>query len=306
MSKKMLKRSLALGALMAFVITGQAWAEEFTNGLNAHKENLTFDSLSVTGPDGSTGVYNANAKKLMVTGSSYIDVERDSDLTGIYAVLGSSSTFGSSENSTTEVYVHTTNDTSYKTQGVLSMGVGTTVNFGGKEFTLNVSSDKGEAYGIWTDTYGTESRNDDDVLASVNLNAANNNIIVKGIGDAIGIYSMDFSKVEATGNLTINTVYDDNKVGRAILTRQSEIAINKDGKGTVKIDGDITFYGYKNSRDSIVDITLNNSYSYLNGNIYTLTYSGQESINDGDVNGMKLTISNSATWKVLKIALLIL
>ena len=32
MSKKMLKRSLALGALMAFVITGQAWAAEVVNG----------------------------------------------------------------------------------------------------------------------------------------------------------------------------------------------------------------------------------------------------------------------------------
>jgi len=28
MSKKILKRSLALGALMAFVITGQAWAAD--------------------------------------------------------------------------------------------------------------------------------------------------------------------------------------------------------------------------------------------------------------------------------------
>ena len=39
MSRKMLKRSLALGALMAFVITGQAWAAELT--INSENGNYS-------------------------------------------------------------------------------------------------------------------------------------------------------------------------------------------------------------------------------------------------------------------------
>ena len=42
MSKKILKRSLALGALMAFVITGQAWAMERNITLNG--EDVTYDN----------------------------------------------------------------------------------------------------------------------------------------------------------------------------------------------------------------------------------------------------------------------
>ena len=40
MSKKMMKRSLALGALMAFVITGQAWADDLMGGADLTSINV--------------------------------------------------------------------------------------------------------------------------------------------------------------------------------------------------------------------------------------------------------------------------
>ena len=42
MSKKIMKRSLALGALMAFVITGSAWAEEIHNSQVNVSSDTTF------------------------------------------------------------------------------------------------------------------------------------------------------------------------------------------------------------------------------------------------------------------------
>ena len=48
MSKKMLKRSLALGALMAFVITGQAWAAGKDYGVNNDAANLDNREVSIT------------------------------------------------------------------------------------------------------------------------------------------------------------------------------------------------------------------------------------------------------------------
>ncbi|MBQ8418178.1 MAG: autotransporter outer membrane beta-barrel domain-containing protein [Phascolarctobacterium sp.] len=73
MSKKMLKRSLALGALMAFVITGQAWAET----------KLLSQNESVTSSIGSRSVYkdiDLNGYKLDVQVSSNWAIENPSGL----------------------------------------------------------------------------------------------------------------------------------------------------------------------------------------------------------------------------------
>ena len=47
MSKKMLKRSLTLGALMAFVITGQAWAAEVDNNIILSGDSVSFDEKTI-------------------------------------------------------------------------------------------------------------------------------------------------------------------------------------------------------------------------------------------------------------------
>ena len=71
MSKKMMKRSLALGALMAFVMTGSAWAagEKFfprTESLKLYEvsfDNATYDEISITS-EGSFGVSMAGQHTL--------------------------------------------------------------------------------------------------------------------------------------------------------------------------------------------------------------------------------------------------
>ena len=65
MSKKMMKRSLALGALMAFVITGSAWAEEYV-----------YDGNIITTVDVNIGNSSTNT---VVNG--YVDTEESCTVT---------------------------------------------------------------------------------------------------------------------------------------------------------------------------------------------------------------------------------
>ena len=70
MSKKMLKRSLALGALMAFVITGSAMAEEFNTKkqISEFKEDTTYDVLSITPENnGESAVFSTDTDDNVVS-----------------------------------------------------------------------------------------------------------------------------------------------------------------------------------------------------------------------------------------------
>ena len=93
-------------------------------------------------------------------------------------------------------------------------------------------------------------------------------------------------KVEINNNLTIN-------VGTAISTRgYAETKINEDGKGTVKINGDINFNVTHDGNsglvaNSTVNINLTNKDSFLNGNIIK-TLSGSPAGVDKTVNNMNL------------------
>ena len=96
MSKKMLKRSLALGALMAFVITGSAYAEtvkytdnvSYTDGLEtsssaAFDVNLDKYKLTVENSDGK-GI-NAWCASVKIKGETGSVVEVDAATYGLFA-----------------------------------------------------------------------------------------------------------------------------------------------------------------------------------------------------------------------------
>ena len=79
MSKKMMKRSLALGALMAFVITGSAWAADVNvaDGNTVSYENLTLNSdenFTNAGTLNVTGAINLNGGDFSNTGIINTDV----------------------------------------------------------------------------------------------------------------------------------------------------------------------------------------------------------------------------------------
>ena len=114
------------------------------------------------------------------------------------------------------------------------------VNIEGENLNINAHSDKGYAVGIWAQNNTGEKGNE----STVNINAKNTVIdVTTGITEAdasgeylnIGVVAYSGAKVYLNNNVTINA-------GTAISTRGgSVIEINKNGNGTVKINGDINF-----------------------------------------------------------------
>ena len=176
------------------------------------------------------------------------------------------------------------------------------VNIEGENLNINAHSDKGYAVGIWAQNNTGEKGNE----STVNINAKNTVIdVTTGITEAdasgeylnIGVVAYSGAKVYLNNNVTINA-------GTAISTRGgSVIEINKNGNGTVKINGDINFnYNQPTSGtavDATVDINLNNKDSFLNGNIFVNGDPFPPTDKD-KVSAMKLGLSNGATWSLDK------
>lgn len=172
------------------------------------------------------------------------------------------------------------------------------INVKGENINIEAHSADGYAAGIWVQNNTTVSGENN---SAVTIDAANtyikvtsdNNNKVNGECNNIGIVNYSGGKVSINGNLTVDA-------GTFLSTRGSATTeINKDGTGTVKINGDINFnYDEPTSGtsvDAVVDINLNNKESVFNGNIFV---NGNPYPPDGkkDVGGMTLGVSNGATW----------
>ena len=181
------------------------------------------------------------------------------------------------------------------------------IEVNGENFTINAYSEKGNAVGLMAQNctanetdlkkYGGEEGR-----ATIIVNAKNTVINVSsgitepsesGEYNNIGIMNYSQGKVEIKNNLTINA-------GTAISTRgYAETKINEDGKGTVKINGDINFsFDGPTSNtpvDATVDINLTNKDSFLNGNIFVngdpFPPAGKDK-----VNAMNLSMKDGASW----------
>lgn len=175
---------------------------------------------------------------------------------------------------------------------------GAKINVAGDNFNVNVHGvDK--AYGIWVQS-NIPTEDQDPIPAEVNIDAKNTVIDVStdvdkkddaGEHTAIGIVAYSGSKLNINNNLTVNAA-------TAISTRgNSTININKNGTGTVKMNGDISFnYDEKTSKttiDSTVNLNLTNEESYLKGNIIK---TGNPPSNKITVQDMNMSLSNGATW----------
>ena len=144
--------------------------------------------------------------------------------------------------------------------------------------------------GIWAQNNSTGY---DNAYAPLVLNGENISIIA---GNS-AVVAMSQGTVELNGN-----VYVEAK--NAILTRGlSKVAINKDGKNTVQLNGDINFnYDEKTSKttvDADVMINLTNADSYWNGNTKVTWGTGKpEDVSKLEVHDSKLSLSNGARWNV--------
>ncbi len=170
-------------------------------------------------------------------------------------------------------------------------------NVKGKNLIINVHSDVGYAAGIWVQNNTGDPSNPSTVLINAEntyiISTADNKQMSSGEYYNLGLVNYSNGKIIVNGNLTVDA-------GTAISTRgNAETIINKDGNSTVKINGDINFnYDQPTSGtavDAVVDITLNDKDSYLNGNIFV---NGNPFPPEGkdDVNAMNLVLANGAQW----------
>lgn len=171
------------------------------------------------------------------------------------------------------------------------------INVKGENVSIEANSAEGLAVGIWAQNNKTVN---DGNPSTVKIDADNTYINVTSGNKVptageynIGIVNYSGAKVIINGNLTVES-------GTFLSTRGGATTeINKDGKGTVKINGDINFnYDQPTSGtsvDAIVDLNLTTQDSVFNGNIFV---NGNPYPPDGkkEVGGMTLGLANGAQW----------
>lgn len=191
--------------------------------------------------------------------------------------------------------------------GMLAYGYpnynGGLINVNGKNLNLKVESTDSFAYGIIAQNTTTDAK--DYKRAEININTDNTYIEVKGSkkGEASGIVAMSQGIVNINSNLEVHA---DN----AITTRgDSLININKDGKHTTKLFGDINFnYDEATSGtkvDADLNVNLTGADSLWNGNAVvewglkngsTSSYEDLKNAGKLKVETFNLTIADDAQW----------
>ena len=137
-------------------------------------------------------------------------------------------------------------------------------------------------------------------LATLNIKADNINIKADG-KDGYAVGAMSQGIVNIDGNTTL-------KGKNALLTRgYAKTTINKSGKNTVKMDGDINFNYMEDTSntpiDANVDVTLSGADSYWTGNTiveyeYEKNKPSEEKLK---VTGATINLKDGATWNATAI-----
>ena len=262
-----------------------AWADNqvVDRDLSDYENNGMWSMGASTGFTINSNVDGDTNKNINITGA-------DDTTYATFAYGGGIVNIG--DERTESVNITTTGTSTY---GMLSVLGGSKMTVNGDALTINAKG-KERAVGMQAQS------NSQTPAAEIDINTKNT--IINAITDedkveggehtAIGIVAYSGSKVNINNNLTINAA-------TAISTRgNSTININQDGTGTVKLNGDISFdYDAKTSGttvDSNVNINLTNKDSYLNGNGIMVNSSGKIPEGKSNVSGMKLALSNGATW----------
>lgn len=293
-------RNAVLAAMVLTTVCGGAqmsWAEDVN--LSNYSGTTVFDTDNKM----VAGVLEDEGQAIASKNENINVTTKDTDNIWVFAVSArapknqqegqySKITLGTEETKT--INVSSTGKYAY---GLFSGGKGSNITVNGDTLTINVH---GKEYAIGMHAQS----NSQTPAAEIDINTKNTIINASteveeapdgdGESPAIGIISYSGSKVTINNNLTVNAA-------TAISTRgNSTININPDGTGTVKLNGDISFdYNDKTSGtpvDSNVNINLTNKDSYLNGNGIMKNSSGKIPEGKSNVSGMKLALSNGATW----------
>ena len=312
------KNDLALGVLMSCLIVGNiGFADQYIYG--ASSDNYTnSENINASSESANIGLYTTNGHTANFTGKDIsVSINNTEARYSVGAMAnvangiggGTLNLGGDDTNNITLNVKH--NSSAYGVWAQRNTGFNgdtpSKVVVNGKNFIVNVESANGYAEGIHvqngtTDT-SLENCGGEAGISEIVINADNTVINVSsGIKEPdsksgeyynIGLAVYSQGKLTINNNLTINA-------GTALTTRgNATTIINKDGTGTVKINGDINFNYDKPTSgtavDATVDINLTNAESYLNGNIFVNGNPFPPAGKD-KVNAMKLALSNEAQW----------
>ena len=245
-----------------------------------------------------------NAIKVDIHGESIkITSKGDETSAGVFANSNSTLNIGDANKSNIEIKSTnsvTTGDDAYS----FGVWVSNVDSYGKPSGAVNLSGNSvdiraegvGDVYGIFV-----ASNNLDPVTnASLTINA--NKINVEAVSKdenkaSVGIVGMSAGKVTLIGDTTI-------KADQAILARgDADIEINKDGKHSTQIMGDVVFdYDKPTSGTAVnanIDITLSGANSSWTGNTAVQWNGLPEEGNTSDkltVTDMKLTVKDGAQW----------
>ncbi len=302
--KKTMKRSLALGALMAFVITGSAMAGSIgTTTINGEVVKVNPTGNFTVGADGDMveikgrghGVsITANGEKATILGTE-IQIVSDNNR-GLQIANGAEIYIG---NKNTEKVSITGKDMGIFVYLPNSKGV-----VEAKEISVN-------SHG----TFGVHVQNASETITAPK-NASSLNMVAEKITitntskDGLGLSAYSNGQLNVSGDLVVNA-------DRAIETRgNATINVNVDGKHSTVLNGDIVF-GTPNTPENAqnsgkiinayVNINLNGKDSSWTGKAFQEYKVDGEYVNNvefntppyfGNVEGFKLNISNGASWNM--------
>ena len=301
MAKKTLKRGLALGALMAFVITGSAMA-----AATICQSTGSNDDVSIKG-NYDIGIYYNGGSTIDFNGSQItVDILPGTGWgSGNVAVWASSNASNQSvinlgkAGITDSININVVDNSNAVDQAVGLWADGDNNKHGGllnvntKNLTVTGESNIGWMYGIYAQNRTVDPG--DKSVATLVINADNTTVDVKSgtSGQAVGILAMSNGILEINSNLKVNA-------DRALVARGDAIVrINTDGLHSTVFNGDIDFdYDAATSGtkvDADVNINFAGAESALNGKI---SITGNPPSGKDTVSGMKLQFNNGATWNL--------
>ena len=318
--KRYLKRKIkvTLGLLVTFLITGQVGhsmelaknyyenGQDIVIGENEYKVNTEDNSEYNYGiiVRKNTNLNIQSSDRIEIINTTPSEESPGMEIAALNVRQSSNLILGTEE--TKDIYLKVesskgvaTGISLYNVHTTDAVDEGSSLEINGKNFTLDVHS---TSEGPNKSTFGIlvgNNKTNDGKNCEVDINSENTVINVtndSGISyKANALTAWGDAKIRLnSGNVKIYT----NKNNIINVKRNSTVEINANSLDKeIQLDGSIVFEcaGTDTSIDSNVIVNLTNSNSFLNGNILVINQ-GEGYLEGTKVTGMKLGLSNGATW----------
>lgn len=310
--KRYLKRKIkvTLGLLVTFLITGQVGyslnliVDEYNNEQNVivndnyikNNENTNYQYILGVIYDSSLQI---NSKEINIVNNSNGDEVNRKEISAIVVSENSHLKLGNEETENVNLKVNTDKGvaTGIAMYNLDEADRGGSLEINGKNFTLDVhATGEGSNKSTYGILVGTKPNKDGENCV---VDIKSENTVINVTNDSGLSYTANALTAWGGGTIRLNSgnvKIDTNKNNVINVKRNSTVEINKYSLDKViQLDGSIVFECVDPTTDidSDVIVNLTNSNSYLNGNILVTNLVDGHS---GTVDGMRLGLSNGATW----------